>query len=81
MIELYNTLILILALISAIISLQIKDNLAAAVVFGTYSFLLCLAWAVMGAIDVAFTEATVGAGVSGIFLIATVFKTTRRTSD
>ncbi len=76
-----DVIILLLALLSAIISLQIKDSLAAAIVFGTYSFLLCLAWAVMGAIDVAFTEATVGAGVSGIFLLSTVYKTTRRTQD
>jgi len=38
-------------------------------------------WAEMGAVDVAFTEAAVGAGVSTAFFIAAVFVTTRRTKD
>ena len=32
----------------------------------------------MGAVDVAFTEAAVGAGVSTVFFIAVLFNTTRR---
>jgi energy-converting hydrogenase B subunit D len=36
---------------------------------------------VMGAIDVAFTEAAVGAGVNTAFFVAAVYKTTRRTKD
>jgi len=35
----------------------------------------------MGAVDVAFTEASVGAGVSTVFFVAAVFRTTRRTRD
>eukprot|EP01046_Picozoa_sp_COSAG06_P015847 COSAG06_NODE_1029_length_11018_cov_1.851923_5_plen_82_part_00 len=81
MILAFNIVILSLALVSAIIALQIKDNLSAAIIFGTYSFLMCLAWTVMGAVDVAFTEATVGAGVSTVFFIATILRTLRRTSD
>eukprot|EP01048_Picozoa_sp_COSAG05_P003372 COSAG05_NODE_154_length_15733_cov_2.293015_11_plen_82_part_00 len=81
MILAFNIVILSLALVSAIIALQIKDNLSAAIIFGTYSFLMCFAWTVMGAVDVAFTEATVGAGVSTVFFIATIFRTLRRTSD
>ena len=55
--------------------------LGASVVFGIYSFMMCLLWAEMGAVDVAFTEATVGAGVSTIFFISAIFKTTRRSKD
>ena len=40
--------------------------------FGVYSFLMCLLWAEMGAVDVAFTEATVGAGISTVVLVATI---------
>ena len=50
-------------------------------IFGIYSFLICLLWAEMGAVDVAFTEAAVGAGVSTVIMIATVFCTTRRSKD
>jgi uncharacterized MnhB-related membrane protein len=81
MIEHFNIIILILMIISAIISLQVKDLLSASMIFGIYSFLICLLWAEMGAVDVAFTEAAVGAGVSAVFLIATVFNTNRKSSD
>jgi len=46
-----------------------------------YRFLMCLLWAEMGAIDVAYTEAAVGAGVGTVFMIAMLKRTTRRTSD
>ena len=74
-------IILIFLVITAIIALQVKDLLGAAIVFGIYSFLICLLWAGMGAVDVAFTEAAVGAGVGAVYMIATVFNTKRRSSD
>jgi uncharacterized MnhB-related membrane protein len=55
--------------------------LGAAILFGAYSFMMCLLWAIMGAVDVAFTEASVGAGVSAVFFVAAVFRTSRRTKD
>lgn len=77
----FNIAILILLIVSAGIALWLKDLLGAAIVLGAYSFLMCLLWAEMGAVDVAFTEAAVGAGVSTVFLISTVFSTERRSSD
>ena len=58
-----------------------KDLLASAMVLGIYSFLMCLLWAEMGAVDVAFTEAAVGAGVSTVIMIATVYQTSRKSRD
>ena len=77
----FNVFILVFLVVAALISLRVKDLLTASVVFGIYSFLICLLWAEMGAVDVAFTEAAVGAGVSAVFLIATVFNVKRRSSD
>ena len=71
--ELFNTLILLLLVVAALIALRVKDLLTASVVFAVYSFLMCLLWAEMGAVDVAFTEATVGAGISTVVMIATIF--------
>ena len=79
--EIFNAFILIFMVVAAVISLRVKDLLTASVVFGIYSFLMCLLWAEMGGVDVAFTEAAVGAGVSAVFLIATVFNVKRRSSD
>jgi energy-converting hydrogenase B subunit D len=73
--------ILTLVVITAIGAVAIKDLLGSAILFGAYSFMMCLLWAIMGAVDVAFTEASVGAGASTVFFVAAVFHTTRRTKD
>ncbi|MFZ5812250.1 MAG: hydrogenase subunit MbhD domain-containing protein [Thermodesulfobacteriota bacterium] len=72
---------LVLVIVCAVASITIRDLLGAAVVFGTYSFMMCLLWTAMAAVDVAFTEATIGAGISTVLMIAAVFRTTRRTKD
>jgi len=77
----FDLLILTLVVICALGALTMKDLLSAAVVFGVYSFLMCLLWAEMGAVDVAFTEATVGAGVSTMLFIGAILGTTRRSKD
>ena len=73
--------VLTLVVIVAIGSLAVKDLLGAAILFGAYSFMMCLLWTVMGAVDVAFTEACVGAGVSTVLFVGAVFSTSRRTKD
>ncbi len=42
---------------------------------------MCLLWAEMGAVDVAFTEATVGAGISTVLFIGAILRTSRRSKD
>jgi len=76
-----DLVILTLVVVTAIGAISIKDLLGSAILFGAYSFMMCLLWAIMGAVDVAFTEATVGAGASTVFFVAAVFRTTRRTRD
>lgn len=76
-----DLLILTLVVICALAAITVRDLLSATVIFGVYSFLMCLLWAEMGAVDVAFTEATVGAGVSTVLFIAAIFRTTRRSKD
>jgi multicomponent Na+:H+ antiporter subunit B len=70
--------VLSLVVLCAIATIMVKDLLSAAIIFGAYSFLMCLLWTEMGAVDVAFTEASVGAGVSTILFIAAAYQTTRR---
>jgi len=76
-----DLIILTLIVICAIAAITVKDLLSASIIFGAYSFLMCLLWTEMGSVDVAFTEAAVGAGVSTVFMIAAVYRTTRRTKD
>ena len=77
----FDLILLVFLVITAVISLKVRDLLSAAMIFGVYSFLMCLLWSGMAAVDVAFTEAAVGAGVSAVFLISTVLRTSRRSSD
>ena len=76
-----DVLILLLLIPAAVMALQIRDLLAASMAFGIYSFLMCLLWAEMGAVDVAFTEATVGAGISTVVMVATIFHLRRKSND
>ncbi|MBN2125150.1 MAG: DUF4040 domain-containing protein [Deltaproteobacteria bacterium] len=76
-----DIVILTLVILCAVAAISVRDLLGCAILFGAYSFMMCLLWAIMGAVDVAFTEASVGAGVSAVFFVAAVFRTTRRTRD
>jgi multicomponent Na+:H+ antiporter subunit B len=67
--------------VTAIIALEVRDLLAAAVTTSVFSFIIAVLFIGMGAVDVGFTEAVVGAGVVGVYFIAFVLRTTRRTLD
>lgn len=76
-----NFVLLVFALLMALAALELKDLLLSVLLMGGFSFMMCLIWVEMGAVDVAFTEAAVGAGVSTAFFVAAIFRTTRRTRD
>lgn len=65
-------------LISGGCALVVRDLLAAAAFFGVFSFAAATWFALMGAVDVAFTEACVGGALTTILFISTAFRTTRR---
>ena len=67
--------------ICAVASITVKDLLSAVMILGAYSFFMCLMWAQLGAVDVAFTEASVSAGVGTILMVAAIKNTTRRSKD
>ncbi|MEM5788043.1 MAG: hydrogenase subunit MbhD domain-containing protein [Syntrophobacteraceae bacterium] len=71
----------IIMIVCAVAAINVRDLLGAAILFGAYSFMMCLQWLAMGAVDVGFTEAAIGAGISSAFLFAAIFRTTRRTTD
>lgn len=75
-------LILFLFLIaSAIAALELRDLLAAVVATSAFSFVIAAIYVAYGAVDVGFTEAVVGAGIVGVYYIATILQTTRRSAD
>lgn len=67
--------------VSAVVALEVRDLLVAVVMMTVFSFLMALLFVSMGAIDVGFTEAVVGAGVTGILFVLVIFQTSRKSND
>lgn len=67
--------LLILLLITAAGAIMVKDLISSVFILGSYSFMMALVWAWMGAVDVAFVEAVVGAGLATVFFLMTLFGT------
>lgn len=72
-----NVLLTFLAVI-AIGIIVLRDLLGAVILLGVYSLIAAGAFVVMDAVDVAFTEAAVGAGISTILFLGALSFTTHR---
>jgi multicomponent Na+:H+ antiporter subunit B len=66
---------LILLALLAFLAVRARRLFSAVVTFGAYGFVLALQWALMGAVDVAFTEAVIGAGAWTVFMLAALYRT------
>jgi uncharacterized MnhB-related membrane protein len=71
----------VLLVATALVALEVKDLLAAIAALSAYSFFAALLLALMGAVDVAFTEVALGAGISTVLLVTGIFAMERRTVD
>lgn len=70
-----------LLIIAAVVALTVRDMLAAVATLTAYSFLAAGLLALMGAVDVALTEAALGAGITGVLLVGAFSRLDRRTPD
>ncbi len=69
---LINTFLLVLVTLLAIAAVRVRSLFAATMMLGIYSLLMACVWINMDAVDVAFTEAAVGAGISTILLVGSL---------
>lgn len=74
---LIDTILLILVTITAVAIIEVRNLYASAMLTSVYSLLMALVWVNMHSMDVAFTEAAVGGGISTILLIGTLVHTAR----
>ncbi|MFW5731017.1 MAG: hydrogenase subunit MbhD domain-containing protein [Desulfonatronovibrionaceae bacterium] len=74
-------LLFLILIVSAVVALGIRNLLAAVVTLTIFSYMSALIMISLGALDVGFTEAVVGAGVVGIFNVIAIFKTSRKSCD
>jgi multicomponent Na+:H+ antiporter subunit B len=64
--------LLLLVTLCAIATVEVRSLFSATMLSGIYSLLMAVVWVNMDAVDVAFTEAAVGAGISTILLVGTL---------
>ena len=71
----------LMAITAAITALEVKDLLVAAIALSLFSLLTALLYISLGAVDVGFTEAVLGAGVTGILFVTAIIRTRRMAED
>jgi len=74
---LHDTLLLVLLLVTTLAIARLRNLVAVVMLLGIYSLLMAAVWVVLDAVDVAFTEAAVGAGITTILMLAAVLLTGR----
>lgn len=72
-----DLLLMIIIVICALVAVQMKDLLSAIMLLTLYSLVMALIWTRLNAVDVAFTEAAVGAGITTVLFIAALSRTQR----
>lgn len=75
---LFDVLLCLLACGVAFVAVTARDAFAGIVFFITFGILAALAWVRLGAVDVALAEAAIGAGLTGILLMAATGRMKRR---
>jgi len=78
MITLFGVFLLTLLVITGIAVVRSEDLFAAVMLSGIYSLLMAAIFFLLDAVDVALTEAAVGAGISTVLLLAALALTTDR---
>ena len=73
--------LLLILIVTALTAISLRDLLATVMALSTYSFFVAVLFAQLGAVDVAFVEATLGAGISGVLFIIAIYYTRRKTED
>ena len=70
-----------IAILAALVALEVKDLLAASMLLAVFSFVVALLYLSLGAVDVGFNEAVLGAGVTGVLFLVAVYHTERWSGD
>ena len=81
MIWILDITLLFFLVICAVAAISVKDLLSAIIILSSYSLIMAIVWVEMHSVDVGFTEAAVGAGITTVLFVATLAKTTGRSED
>lgn len=78
MVILAHVIILIFLVATALAAIMSRDLLESVIIYSAYSFTITVTYSILRAVDVAMTEAAVGAGISSVLFVAALCKTKRR---
>ncbi len=73
-----DVILLLILIATAVLSLIVRDLLAAVALLAIFSLFSALLFTGLQALDVALVEAALGAGLTGVLLVAAILLTTRR---
>lgn len=73
-----DILLFLILIATAVLALKVRDLLTAVALLAAYSLFAALLFAGMQAVDVAFVEAALGAGLTGVLMIVAILATSRR---
>lgn len=73
-----HVIILIFLVATALAAIMSRDLLSSVIIYSAYSFTITVTYSILRAVDVAMTEAAVGAGISSILFVAALCRTKRR---
>ncbi|MEW6381851.1 MAG: hydrogenase subunit MbhD domain-containing protein [bacterium] len=73
-----HVIILIFLVATALAAIMSRDLLESVIIYSAYSFTITVTYSILRAVDVAMTEAAVGAGISSILFVAALCRTKRR---
>ena len=73
--------LLLILIVTALTAISLRDLLATVMALSVYSFFVAVLFGQLGAVDVAFVEATLGAGISGVLFIVAIYFTRRKSED
>jgi multicomponent Na+:H+ antiporter subunit B len=76
-----DLLLFLILVVLAVLALRVRDLMAAVAILSAFSLIVAVMFAGMAAVDVAFVEAVLGAGLTGILFIVLIRSTGQRSTE
>lgn len=76
-----DLMLLSFLVVCSLAAVVMKDLLSTTILLGAYSLIMAIVWTRLNAVDVAFTEASVGAGITTLLMLAALSRTKRREEE
>lgn len=76
-----DLLFFVIIVVMAVLALRVRNLLAAVAIFSAFSLVVAVMFAGMAAVDVAFVEAVIGTGLTGVLFVILIRSTSSRATE